>query len=539
VQEVADYVNEKKREAENINQVIDVQSRLSGMSKNLAEPHRRFVRQGAVLNADGKGETMLFLFNDILVTGKESSGLGKLAEKGKEMLGFKKGSSTPKMGRKAGMSPFFGKKKPQLQAEGDDREYRYQKTISLSDCKVTAQFGVQLPFGDMGVSQGGQGGGQGGANGGAGLVGGLLSLKTPLDTLNFGTASEEELDSWLHDLDSTAMRLVERKRLRCERTAKHHEGAESVLVPVGGRSVVNKNEASFTGRLNLGNPDKGGFEAKYVVLIKPHMYVFNDAEDDKPQGWMYLLTSHVVLGTESDFPNGYSFSVHVPHAGDKPLASPWMVKHATRVRGHAGNPNSSVALDKEVVSEEDQDRDVYEFVGASANEALNWCREIRNVVLDAVKLPDDLCPLDLLQKNSAEENNVCADCNGGPTRYASINLGVFVCEACKEVHEEILEGISVIRDIREPWDISPQQRFELEALMGNAKRNKIFEKNATRKDLVKPRPGDSKDTRMRWIKAKYIVSGADTQLGGGGAGSTPSMRRLSGMGNTVPGNLNK
>jgi hypothetical protein len=40
--------------------------------------------------------------------------------------------------------------------------------------------------------------------------------------------------------------------------------------------------------------------------------------------------------------------VHVPHAGDKPLASPWMAKHATRVRGHAGNPNSSVALDKEV-----------------------------------------------------------------------------------------------------------------------------------------------------------------------------------------------
>jgi hypothetical protein len=87
----------------------------------------------------------------------------------------------------------------------------------------------------------------------------------------------------------------------------------------------------------------------------------------------------------------------------------------------------------QVVSEEDQDRDVYEFVGGSVNEALNWCREIRNVVLDAVKLPDDLCPLDLLQKNSTEENNVCADCNGGPTRFASINLGVFICEACKVI----------------------------------------------------------------------------------------------------------
>ncbi len=50
VKSVADYVNEKKREAENLNAVIDVQSRLVGLTRNLAEAHRRFVRQGPLLN---------------------------------------------------------------------------------------------------------------------------------------------------------------------------------------------------------------------------------------------------------------------------------------------------------------------------------------------------------------------------------------------------------------------------------------------------------------------------------------------------------
>ncbi len=67
---------------------------------------------------------------------------------------------------------------------------------------------------------------------------------------------------------------------------------------------------------------------------------------------------------------------------------------------------------------------------------------------------------------------------------------------------EVLEGISVIRDITDPYDINSQQRFELEALMGNTKRNKIFEKNATAKGVAKARPTDSRDVRTRWIKAK-------------------------------------
>jgi hypothetical protein len=65
--------------------------------------------------------------------------------------------------------------------------------------------------------------------------------------------------------------------------------------------------------------------------------------------------------------------------------------------------------------------------------------------------------------------------------------------------------------------------------MGNLKRNKIFEKNATRKDVPKPRPNDNRDVRARWIKAKYVVSGmgASDSQSNMAAGNTPSMRRMS------------
>merc|ERR1711924_401567 len=139
-------------------------------------------------------------------------------------------------------------------------------------------------------------------------------------------------------------------------------------------------------------------------------------------------------------PVGWSFQLHVPHVSNVATASTWMSKHSVRAHGHSGNPNMSTPVDKEVVNAEDQDRDVYSFMALNVNEVLNWCREIRNVILDSVKLPDDLCPLEVIQRLPDEGNTVCADCGFEPTSYASINLGVFLCAACAELHNELLAG---------------------------------------------------------------------------------------------------
>ncbi len=48
MKEVAGYVNEKKREAENMNQVASIQKFLVGFTQNLCEPHRRYVSKACI-----------------------------------------------------------------------------------------------------------------------------------------------------------------------------------------------------------------------------------------------------------------------------------------------------------------------------------------------------------------------------------------------------------------------------------------------------------------------------------------------------------
>ncbi|EFA77564.1 pleckstrin domain-containing protein [Heterostelium album PN500] len=68
MKDVAEYVNEKKREAENLNQVLNIQHSLVGKFDNLAEPHRRYVRKGPLACLEEKSKIyFFFLFNDILL----------------------------------------------------------------------------------------------------------------------------------------------------------------------------------------------------------------------------------------------------------------------------------------------------------------------------------------------------------------------------------------------------------------------------------------------------------------------------------------
>jgi len=69
---VAGYVNEKKREAETIHEVLLVQDKLTGKMENLAQPHRRYLREGYLTDLVTKRKLYYFLFNDLLVGTKKS-----------------------------------------------------------------------------------------------------------------------------------------------------------------------------------------------------------------------------------------------------------------------------------------------------------------------------------------------------------------------------------------------------------------------------------------------------------------------------------
>eukprot|EP00824_Muranothrix_gubernata_P019025 TRINITY_DN38545_c0_g1_i1.p1 TRINITY_DN38545_c0_g1~~TRINITY_DN38545_c0_g1_i1.p1 ORF type:complete len:557 (-),score=134.50 TRINITY_DN38545_c0_g1_i1:67-1710(-) len=69
IKQIADFVNERKREAENLMKVVEVKTNLIGYDKNLVEPHRHYVREGIVTHVKRLNikERYLFLFNDILI----------------------------------------------------------------------------------------------------------------------------------------------------------------------------------------------------------------------------------------------------------------------------------------------------------------------------------------------------------------------------------------------------------------------------------------------------------------------------------------
>lgn len=73
ITEVVDYVNEKKRLAENLQKIIDVQSQIeSNEELNLVSPSRRFVREGLlkVYEKNRPSERNIYLFNDLVVITK-------------------------------------------------------------------------------------------------------------------------------------------------------------------------------------------------------------------------------------------------------------------------------------------------------------------------------------------------------------------------------------------------------------------------------------------------------------------------------------
>jgi len=68
---VAAYVNESKREYENLQRVVDIQDQFVGV-ENLVAPHRKYMRDGELKVNNGE-KLQFFLFNDILVYSKKQS----------------------------------------------------------------------------------------------------------------------------------------------------------------------------------------------------------------------------------------------------------------------------------------------------------------------------------------------------------------------------------------------------------------------------------------------------------------------------------
>ncbi|XP_022954846.1 ADP-ribosylation factor GTPase-activating protein AGD12-like isoform X2 [Cucurbita moschata] len=103
----------------------------------------------------------------------------------------------------------------------------------------------------------------------------------------------------------------------------------------------------------------------------------------------------------------------------------------------------------------------------------------------------------LLQK----DNQLCADCGAPDPKWASANIGVFVCLKCSGVHRNLGTHISKVLSITlDEWTDD-----EIDAMMevgGNGFANSIYEAFIP-DGYTKPGPSASHEERSKFIKSKY------------------------------------
>ncbi|MCO5588632.1 hypothetical protein L7F22_042589 [Adiantum nelumboides] len=107
----------------------------------------------------------------------------------------------------------------------------------------------------------------------------------------------------------------------------------------------------------------------------------------------------------------------------------------------------------------------------------------------------------LKQLMAKPENRMCADCNADDPRWASSNLGVFICIKCSGVHRSLGTHISKVLSLTlDEWTNS-QVETMLE-IGGNSSANAIYEAYIP-KDVMKPSSDASVDDRSDYLRRKY------------------------------------
>lgn len=105
---------------------------------------------------------------------------------------------------------------------------------------------------------------------------------------------------------------------------------------------------------------------------------------------------------------------------------------------------------------------------------------------------------ELLQKS---ENHICADCGASDPKWASANIGVFICVKCSGVHRSLGTHISKVLSVTlDKWSDS-----EVDSMIevgGNSQANAIYEAFIP-EGCQKPHSDSTQEEREKFIRSKY------------------------------------
>nr|CAG4650173.1 EOG090X06Q2 [Sida crystallina] len=116
---------------------------------------------------------------------------------------------------------------------------------------------------------------------------------------------------------------------------------------------------------------------------------------------------------------------------------------------------------------------------------------------DKQKMIQDKCQLILTQMLRDEDNKYCVDCDSKGPRWASWNLGIFLCIRCAGIHRNLGVHISRVKSVNlDSW--TPEQVVSLQQ-MGNSRARAVYEANLP-DNFKRPQTDSSLES---FIRAKY------------------------------------